>query len=72
MSAVGSSLGRTAQSLQQPLPELSRIYIEGLARSIEARGTGITEDDLWEAYARLGGVPRETIRVCYMNHLEDV
>lgn len=63
MSATGSSLARSSQSLQQPLPEGTRSYITRLAEEIDRRGNGITDDDLWEAHERLRGVPRDTIRV---------
>ena len=63
MSATEGSLGRSSQTLQQPMPIGTRAYIDGLAEKISQRGNGVTDDDVWEAYQRLKGIPRETLRV---------
>ena len=63
-TSVGSSL-----ALQQLLPKATRSFIDRLAERINNRGTGVTEDDVWEAYDRLKGIPRETIRVSLLEYI---
>ncbi|KAF8535944.1 hypothetical protein BDD12DRAFT_891360 [Trichophaea hybrida] len=62
MSAT-SSVRSVSEMLQQPMPEATKRYLDKLAAEINARGQGLTEDDLWTAQGRLKGVPRETLRM---------
>ena len=63
MSATESSLGYSSQTLQQFMPTGSRAYIDGLAEKISRRRNCVTDDDVWEAYQCLKGIPRETVMV---------
>ncbi|KAF8542445.1 hypothetical protein BDD12DRAFT_876364 [Trichophaea hybrida] len=56
MSAT-SSVRSVSEMLQQPMPEATKRYLDKLAAEINARGQGLTEDDLWIAQGRLKGVP---------------
>ncbi|KAF8538660.1 hypothetical protein BDD12DRAFT_805964 [Trichophaea hybrida] len=62
MSAT-SSVRSVSEMLQQPMPEATKRYVDKLAAEINARGQGLTEDDLWIAQGRLKGVPRETLQM---------
>ena len=68
-TAASSTQGRTSTILQQPLPHATRLYLDRLAREIEARGNGLTEDDLWKARSRLKGISIETLRVYVMKYV---
>jgi len=69
MSATAStSQGTTSAILQQPIPQATRQYLDRLAREIESRGDGLTEDDLWKARGRLRGISIETLRVYAMEY----
>lgn len=64
MSATAStSQGASSAILQQPMPQATRIYLDRLAREIEARGDGLQDDDLWRARSRLRGISIQTLRV---------
>lgn len=69
MSAITSSHGSSSAILQQPLPRATRVFLDSLAKEIEERGNGLTDDDLWNAQQRLRGIPIETLRVCIVNSL---
>ncbi|KAF8536948.1 hypothetical protein BDD12DRAFT_888735 [Trichophaea hybrida] len=60
MSAT-SSVRSVSEMLQQPMLEATKRYLDELAGEINARGQGLTEDDLWIAQGRLKEVPRETL-----------
>ncbi|KAF8531192.1 hypothetical protein BDD12DRAFT_903339 [Trichophaea hybrida] len=62
MSAT-SSVRSVSEMIQQPMPEATKRYPDKLAAEINARGQGLTEDDLWIAQGRLKGVPHETLQI---------
>ena len=51
------------------MPRATKLFLDSLAKEIEERGNGLTDDDLFAAQQRLRGIPIETLRVCTVNSL---
>ncbi|KAF8537726.1 hypothetical protein BDD12DRAFT_887087 [Trichophaea hybrida] len=62
MSAT-SSVKSVSEMLQQSMPEATKRYLDKLAAEINARGQGLTEDDLCTAQGWHKEVPRETLQI---------